>query len=136
MVHARSDFRGSVVSLLGVVSSDRGAQHTFSKGRSLAAIAQRWSFRYTCSSPIITAWVDHSLQLVKSCCVIYLLSTILRDCVGTEHSVGFCRKDCCCRCCSEHVSGECCPHLGNGHCRCIWMNLNYAAGVDLDAHGM
>ena len=133
MVQARSDFWRSVDSLLHIVSSDGGAPHIFSMGRSLVSIAQRWPFRYTCSSPIMMAWVNHCLLLVKFSWLISLLSPVMGDFVGSELSVEFCGSMCYCRYCPELVSGKCCPYLGNRQCTCIRIFLIHAAGGYLDA---
>ena len=80
----------------------------------------------------MVARVDPSLQLVKSDLVIALHSSTLGDIVDSQRQVGSCQIISFCRWSTSHVSSECWRYLRNGHEKSIPMNLDDAAGGDIE----
>jgi len=79
------------------------------------------------------AWVDRSMQVVKSHQVIALYWSILGDIVDSDPWAGSRRNRFFWRESTWYVPGECWPYLRNDHWTHIWMNLDDAAGGDIES---
>jgi len=100
--------------------------------------ACRWPFRCTNCSPTMMAQGEGSLQVLESCWVIGLHSSISSDIVDSELPVGSHCRISFCKYSISHVSGECWPYLRIAHCsdESRWCFRGYGFLLDLSLKGI